>query len=440
MEQEDVTIGAPLQNGKQHKKKSKSSIVQLLCLSLGLGVWLGFGLFYAFFRTQCADLVSKTRRHYSAAIASLQTQCELDSARLQDEYKESNSRESLSRQMSQLELQTAQAKRHQECLSRQDSTLARMSQIQHEQELSQTKMKGLYEEISSLQQTIQTSQSLRVEAKQRAENQHGRLNSQLELTKIMLQEKVDQLERFKLQGIANDCPEVDSILFLPAYQQHETTIVEMQAAIKRRSMALTVQSLGDSLPYTVIFVVARGPNRSSSTSSNSVVVEIEIDNVHDMPHEVYTFMTLIQAGLLHETSMQLRILETQEGDDAPFITVGGTPNNKNTSKRTRQYAEMGWNSERSLLFTERSTKRCSTNSVGFVNAGPEFAIWRTDPKNNIKETIHDNSSSVVHSFRCFGRVVSGIETLSEMEDEIEIGTIVDTRVAARGSTSRIDEL
>jgi hypothetical protein len=396
---EKSTEAPPVQREEEKAMKAGAAVTkrlaQILLLTHGLGVLLGFYLFYSFYRTQCSALLTASKDEYNNTLSSLQTKCDWNSKRIKDSYEETSTKESLSRQLNLLEQQTALASKHQECLASHETALIRLSAMQQEHEVTTATINKQMEEIKTLKQTIDDSVVAVEDIKRRAEKRQERLQNQLELAKAMLREKVDEVERLK--SSSDGAGEYE-----PAVPSQQDEIVHMQAAVKRRSMAQAVQSFGEA-PYTVLFLI-KGQNQAATT------FEVEFGTLHEMPHTVYTFLKLVQAGLYHETSLQ-------KGEDA---ITGGSPatsiRKQVQSKLMRRYAELGFGVN-PLLFTERSTAPCDQYSFGLVHKGPDFEIV-------LQRAAADDDMEKYH---CPGRVVSGQDTLRGLRKGERI-TIVDARI------------
>jgi cyclophilin family peptidyl-prolyl cis-trans isomerase len=177
-----------------------------------------------------------------------------------------------------------------------------------------------------------------------------------------------------------------------AESNHDHQFVAMQGDIRRLNLAQTIARFGQT-PVVQFWI--RSPDRSA----DSFEVQIQI---HDMPHTVYTFLTLVDAGLYHSTTIA-------RNSDKDEIVGGSKSSGKNKSNLLRKYAEAGYGTH-PLLFTEVSTADCNDDfSFGIVSRGPEFAIG--------------NSLT-----SCFGRVTVGQDVLSTLESDESSAIIVDTRI------------
>jgi cyclophilin family peptidyl-prolyl cis-trans isomerase len=383
------------------------TLVQLLLLSHGLGVLLGFGLFYSFFRTQCTSLLNSHVMEFNTTIKGLQLQCQLDSSHAEGTIDDATGKNGMARRLAQLEEQTAQAGKYHECLALHEAALVRFSTAQKELDAAKATIQPLQKENDSLQQTVSGLNAALDETKRRSEKQELRLRNQLELAKAMMEEKVDEVERLKSSSAYSG----GKVCNPDQWElENQLEMVEMQTAVKRRSLALVKDSFGEALPY-IVLVIVQGPSLPASS------LEIAIERLDELPHSVYTFLNLVQAGLYLETSLQLR------SDSSGASVDGGNPassvRKQTQSKLNRKYAELGWNSARPLAFDERSTKECPVFGVGFANHGPDIRIW-----------LPNEDSSAEKSYACFGRVLSGQDTLNRIgSDRV---SIVDMRVVSSG--------
>jgi len=277
----------------------------------------------------------------------------------------------------------------QELLQTHEATLRRITELQKDQEEATATMQSLRNEIQSLQRTIENITKESDETKRSSAKQQDSLKQQLELSKLMLQEKVDEVERLK-ESKGDECQRTATT----TESSHDHRIVAMQADTRRLNLAQTIARFGDNQYFSVQFWI-RSPNRSAAS------FEVQI-RTHEMPHTVYTFLNLVDAGLYHETT----IVNTNDK-----IVGGGKPSGKLKSSLLRKYAQYGYGIT-PLLFTEVSTTDCNDDdSFGIVSRGPEFAIG--------------NSLT-----SCFGRVIDGQDALSTLKDEKESSsaTIIDARI------------
>lgn len=263
----------------------------------------------------------------------------------------------------------------QELLQTHEATLRHVTELQKDQEESLSTIQSLRKEIQSLKETIENGNKELDANKKVSAKQCDSLKQQLELSKLMLQEKVDAVERLKESG-REEC------------QQNESNdqVVTMQAGIRRLNLAQTIARFGEA-PVVQFWI------RSPDKSADSFEVQIEIQ---EMPHSVYTFLNLVDAGFYHATE----IVSNSDNDEI----VGGKASGKLKSKLLRKYAEAGYGIH-PLLFTELSTAQYDHSCFGILSRGPDFAIG--------------NSLT-----SCFGRVIAGQDVL----DTLISATIVDTRI------------
>jgi cyclophilin family peptidyl-prolyl cis-trans isomerase len=404
----------PRQSDSQGEKRSLAkggdksrTLVQLLLLSHGLGVLLGFGLFYSFYRTHCSSLLNSNAMEFNATIKELQLQYQLGSSHAGGTLDDGTGKDGLARRLAQLEEQTAQTGKYHECLALHEAALVRLSTAQKELDATKATMQPLQKENDRLRKTVKSLNATIDETKRRSEKKEMLLRNQLELAKALMEEKVDEVERLKSSSAFSG----GKVCNPDQWElENQLEMVEMQTAVKRRSLALVKDSFGEALPL-IVLVIVQGPSLLASS------LEIAVDRLDELPHSAYTFLNLVQAGLYLETSLQLR------SDSGRASVNGGNPassiRKQTQSKLRRKYAELGWNSARPLAFSERSTKECPAFGVGFANHGPDIRIW-----------LPDEDSSAEKSYACFGRVISGQDTIKRIGNDRV--SIVDMRIVPSG--------
>lgn len=362
-------------------------VASLLLLSHGLGILAGFVVFYSFFQTQCADLLVARETNYSKTVRSLYSECE---ARTNHEV--------LVCQQNLMAEQSALAENHQNLLQAHESTLFQLTSLQSELEKSTAAGTLLKEEITELKLRVEQSDQAMTNTKRWATKQQGMLKEQLALTKTMMQERMDEIEMLKRSD--------GSACGVAAYNSGTTTteedLIQLQAAIRRRSAAQATQRFGEP-PYRVQFLLATHYNQSSTST-----FEVEFGAIQEMPHTVFTFLNLVEEGLYLGTS----IILSSDG----LKVSGGNPKDSMQkhapSKHLRRYAELGYGSE-PLLFSEVSLAPCDGFSFGITGRGPNFAI------------LLEESPS--EPFSCPGRVADGRDALLALPKNERV-TILDARI------------
>jgi cyclophilin family peptidyl-prolyl cis-trans isomerase len=378
-----------------------------------IGILFGFTLFYTIFRTECANKLSHVANQSNASLALLERRHRMESEHLVQEETVLVKKEHLLHQKACLEQQTALTAKHQECLLSHDNTLSRVLVLQEQDVASRALIHNLSASVEQLRdQHTQCEANIHASV-QNSEQLRIRMQNQLDLAKAMMHEKVNEVERLKsltddTYGSSPQCGVAD-----------DKVMIQMQADIRRRSAVMVTQTFG-APPYVVVFVV-----RTSNKPSSSFSFEIELSSLNEMPHTIYTFLSLVQAGLYLGTSMQ-RKQDTK-------VLVGGHPSSctqkQVQSKLMRQYAELGFNAADPLLFTERSTRPCGTEKgFGLRNRGPDLELWLWDEEHN--ETAHPHT--------CPGRIVSGYESLVQYAQDAskrEPLSIVDVRIVSEAKKS-----
>jgi hypothetical protein len=373
-----------------------------------IGILFGFILFYATFRSECARKLSHVTNQSNASIAFLEQRLRVESAQFVLEETVLAKKENLLHQQTCLEQQASLTAKHQECVLSHDSTLSRVLALQEQELASQALIHNLSASIELLRDRHAQCEANVQESVQNAVQLRLRMQNQLDLTKTMMHEKVNEVERLK--SLSDDSYDSSQLCGVT----DDKVMIQMQADVRQRSAGMVTQLFG-APPYIVMFLV-----NTSKKPSLSFSFEIELISLNEMPHTIYTFLSLVQAGLYHGTSLQRK----QSGT----LLVGGHPSSctqkQVQSKLMRRYAELGFNVANPLLFTERSTRPCGREmGFGLRNRGPDLELWVFDEELN--DTTHSNT--------CPGRIVSGYESLvqfAQSASRSEPLSIVDIRIVA----------
>lgn len=361
-------------------------VASLLLLTHGLGILAGFAVFYSFFQTQCADLLVARETSYNRTVKLIRNECE---SRANEEI--------FACQQTLLAEQSAFAGNQQNLMHARETALIQLTSLQSELDGAAATIRTLEEETQQLRQRAEQSELALTNAKRWATKQQEMLKGQLALTKTMLQERTDEVELLKHSEVSQ-CNSVAN----ESETASKEELVQLQASIRRRSVSHATQLFGEA-PFRIQFGIAAHHNHSFTS-----MFEVEIGALQEMPHTVYTFLSLVDAGLYHGTSIE-------RSNDGASVT-GGNPKDSiqkhGTSQLLRRYAELGYGTE-PLLFTEVSLAPCEDLAFGISGRGPDFAI-RLD-------------GSRLEPFTCLGRVVDGRESLSALPKGEPI-SIIDARI------------
>lgn len=354
----------------------------MLTAACGAGLLCGFILFYLMYRSQCAAVVHNKTLEFNHTMEKLQSV---------------DDKKHVERQRHLLNQQTALTERHQ-------NLLERLAETQNEHESTKRLLEESSSKVKQLQAVIGQHETDASKAAQTAAKKYERLQRQLELAKTMLDEKVDEVETLK----ASTSDEQDR---RSEQSPNNDAYIHLQSAVRRQN-AVQLGLLYGQTPYMIHLYL-----KSPSVSAFSV--EVQIPAMHEMPHAIHSFLTLIKAKAFHETTLS---------NDGNGRLVGGSPASSQRkqvqSKLTRLYAEQGYSTE-PLLFTERSSQACTRGSFGWLKRGPSLAIYVRD----------DNDDEEIHS--CFGRIVAGFGSILSLP--LEIISIVDARIVSVADTAD-DEL
>ena len=365
-------------------------VVPLLLLAHGLGVLAGFTVFCFMFHTQCADLLQVKTSKHDITISSIRNAYETRKVKDRGAYQ----RKTLSEQMALLGSHQRLVHAHEEALSQ-----IRMLTSNLDGLAEKAKVKD--NESSRLSSLLERSEMAVANTKRWASKEQEMLKRQLSLTKTMLQQRENEVVLLNAVPSSHDDAFRGGVATRSDINEDE--LIKLQAAIRRRNLAQIKQAFGEA-PYKVQFTLACNHSQLAPR-----IVELEIENLDEMAHSVFTFLSLIDAGLYQGTSMNGYSDGTRVGGGNPKSST----NKHVQTQLVRRYGELAYGSY-PLLFKELSvTKPCVGFSFGFVGRGPDFVIQLAA------------ASSALTS--CFGRIIRGQEELTAISKDDRV-TIINTRI------------
>jgi cyclophilin family peptidyl-prolyl cis-trans isomerase len=166
-------------------------------------------------------------------------------------------------------------------------------------------------------------------------------------------------------------------------------------------------------PYYVQFTLSiQGENADSASS-----FVVELPSRKELPHSVFTFLTLVEYSLYHGTAF-IAVNNNNTTDDHESTTsmsIGAKqPDSLSSAAVTldQKFRALGFgNTALSFLEESLDTFPCGQHSVGFDGLGPTVEIF-----------LSDNNAS---GRTCFGKIVRGMHTLSRVEAAVLEGQVVD---------------
>lgn len=250
-------------------------------------------------------------------------------------------------------------------------------------------MTQLHDQIHRLQTELTDSTVQVTQTKQQAGKQLEQLQSQLELYKSMLRQKVQEVETLKATEAS--CAVTAVTGRGSTDMTHVDELVRLQGAIRRRNIAQCLMLFGEP-PYRVEFTLdLPGPAKSFT---------VEFNQLDGMPHTILTFLTLVDAALYTGTALHV---------SADSI-VGGDPQRASRqiqSTLTRQYAQLGFGLD-PLWFDEVSPQSpCNRYSFGLWNRGPDIFVPLVGERSPVGEFM---------SRSCPGTVIHGMGTLAYLQE------------------------
>lgn len=340
---------------------------------------LGYSIFVALFHNKCANLMIAKENEHNTTLQSLVENHALaiEQACHEDATRMTQTHGILTVQYIELQLQ-------------QEHTLEQLKNATQQKDGHDEMIRKLNEQVKRLQREL-GSTTLQVRQVQRASQQEiESLRQQLDLSRSLIQQKVDEVRSLASEG--------------SCYGSDSSEWIQMQAAIARRNAAQCLQWLGEP-PYVVEFALQDSLHKRAS-------FQVEFTDLSDMPHTIWTFLTLVDEGLYDGTT--LHYLNTDRG----LTVIGGEPHSGPThvhSSLQRRYATAGYGSE-PLLFEELSPiAPCRESAFGLVGRGPTLLFPM--------EGYVDGGR-----FACPGDVTNGMEVIQQIQRAGQPVTIHSVRI------------
>ena len=371
-----------------------ASAIQFLAAT-GLGIIVGYTLLFIMYQNQCSNLLISQEKGHNETLSRLH----LEHAKLVQECNSeqvNNSQRDLSQMQGLLDKQTSLASKYQHLLEKHEETLAKLSQALKDCDDSDKTIQSLKSEIARTQKELDNS-SLAVEkVKMHSTKQIESLTQQLELQKSMVRQKVQEVQALRVDGTC-----------APAGNSEQ--IGRIQAAVRRRDLAQCLAALGDG-PYVAEIAL----EAATATGETTATLQVVFRHVEEMPHTIWTFLSLVDLGLYSGTVIGL--------SGSGGALMGGAPSSA-TSKQIhshlkRLYVEHGYGPEPFLLEETSPTAPCSQMTLGITEHGPQFFI----PLQGVSPQEGFMSRS------CPGEIIGGKEFLQKLVKEKTRATITSTRI------------
>jgi hypothetical protein len=425
-------------------REAGSSVVNriLWCLLLlGVGAIGGFSIFHTLFQTSCTELVTASKALQNASLAVLQEKYSKAVADHKRCLRDDSAKQKLHDLHDRLDSHTHLAGKHQDLLDSHQVTLEKLTQVQRTSDVSSQTVNSLQEQVKRLQRELGQSTVQVQLARQTADKQVETLKEQLNLSRTMLREKQDAIDRrpppeggalsSSSRGVVVGGGGGSSASDTDQYRQELNV---MTTAIRRYSLAQCILTYGEG-PYTIRFTLdlPSPPEESSSSSSmdpnqnqSLSIIEVEFRLTPELAYTIWTILNLADLGLYTGTTLR-------KVDDSSSVS-GGRPKDAATkhieAKLARRYAETGHGAEPFLLEELSPRAPCLEYTFGIMGKGPGFVI-------PLVPQHQDGSLS------CPGRVVRGTETLNRLDtakrDRVTIVS-VDIITTSSSSSSPKEEL
>jgi vacuolar-type H+-ATPase subunit E/Vma4 len=384
--------------------------ILLYLLLVGVGALAGLGAFHVLYETSCTELLTAKNSRENASLGTLQ-----------ENYSKATSdhKRCLQDMVAKEDSQATLAGKHQDLLQKHEATLEKLNEVQRASDASSQTVSTLQEQIKRLQRELGQSTVQVQLSKQTAYKEVQTLKEQLNLSRTMLREKQDAIDRRQPEtGVSS---RGGSSGDTDRYRQELNVIM---TAIRRYSLAQCLLKYGEG-PYTIQFTLdlPSPPEESSSTdqNQNQSMIDVEFRLIPELAYTIFTILNLAELGLYTGTTLR-------NANDSTSSVFGGRPKDaaaKNVQARLqRRYAETGHGAEPFILEELSPRAPCHEYTFGIAGRGPGFVI-------PLVPQHQDGSLS------CPGRVVRGKETLNRLNSlpKRDRVTIVSVDIIMASSSS-----
>jgi chromosome segregation ATPase len=188
---------------KENEKKSYLNVVFFCAFLLGVGMMLGYSVFYFIFQEKCAGMLLDQDRKRNSSFVELETKYKRAITDVQQCQEDSEARERTKVLEGRLAAQAALSDKHQELLARHERTLEKISELQSTSEGSQAQIQSLKEEIKNIQVSLdESSQKLRAANFERDDIQQQLQRHMAETSKTL---KEREQENMELREVLDSC-------------------------------------------------------------------------------------------------------------------------------------------------------------------------------------------------------------------------------------------
>ena len=190
-------------DSKEKQPQSFFNVAVFCTFVLGMGILVGYSIFYIIFRDKCADIVVERDRHHNESYFKLEGKYDRALTAVKQCEESSESREKTKELEGRLTAQAALSDKHQDLLARHERTLEKISQLQLTSETSQTQITTLKEEIKTVQQSLELSTEQLNGAQKERDIIHRQLQQHVEETEEIIRAR--DHENIELREVLDSC-------------------------------------------------------------------------------------------------------------------------------------------------------------------------------------------------------------------------------------------
>lgn len=356
------------------------NVILLYSTLIGMGVIVGFSGFYFQFNERCVTLLHKAEDRFNSSKIEWH-------AKHQEAVAEKDECLSpLQDLQGKLDAQSSLAEQHQELKERHEKTIANLAAMQKSNMKNTEIRKKLNEEIAQLKSDVESTKqqlSAAVQDKDQVKNLEARLKSTMD----NLAAKTMEMQQLKASK-DKQCESSSE-----SSKQLESDLTNVQKFVQNRAERMCRMEYGKG-PFIIQFNV-KFPGEAQQES-----FQVQLANLSEMPHTIFVLMELIHLKAYEGTVIKAGDKTLEAGNLADA-------DNAVAVKLLDRLVKYGY--EKPVAFREHSELfKHEEFTIGFVEAGPALSINTAD---NTKERGPEGRDDA-----CFGKVVSGFETITRIQD------------------------
>lgn len=188
---------------KEKQQQSFFNVIVFCSFVLGIGILVGYMLFYVIFRDKCADILLQRDLQHNETYGQLQGKYTNALTAVKQCEESSESREKTKELEGRLTAQAALSDKHQDLLARHERTLEKISQLQLTSEDNQKEIQKLREERKEIDLSLAESSEQLKGAKTERDEINRQLMEHMEHTDEIIRSR--EQENMELREVLDSC-------------------------------------------------------------------------------------------------------------------------------------------------------------------------------------------------------------------------------------------